>query len=413
MALSELKKAADARFEAVGFPTGRDEAWCFTSPRAIAKTHFAEPTPVSLSADQRAMLSDLALDDVVARIVFVDGRVDGQLSQIDAIADVEGLELVSIEDVATLGEIADLERDGFTALNTARFAGGAALRVANKADVGLVELLFVGTERELPAASHPRVHIALGRHSRVSVLERYVSLEGANGLTNVVTEVDLGEGATLSHTVLQEAAPTSFHVSSLSVRQGRDSQLRSFVFQMGAQLGRAEVHVELAEPGASCELDGLYVGKGKQKLDCYTVIDHVAPRCSSRETYKGIMSGKASGAFQGRVLIREGAAGSATEQMTRSLMLNEGAQAHSRPQLEIDNDDVTARHGSTIGQLDPLQVHYLRTRGIDKETAEHLLTWAFAREVVEMVRVPQVKALVASHIASELGAEMALADEDS
>ena len=133
-------------------------------------------------------------------------------------------------------------------------------------------------------------------------------------------------------------------------------------------------------------LDGLFVGRDSQSLDHYTVIDHRVPHCTSHELYKGVLTGHATGSFLGRVLMAEGAVKSATDQLCRALLLSLDAKANIKPQLEIDNDDVSASHGAAIGHLDQDAMFYLQARGISSEVARSLLIEGFTREV--LTRLP-------------------------
>jgi Fe-S cluster assembly protein SufD len=149
-------------------------------------------------------------------------------------------------------------------------------------------------------------------------------------------------------------------------------------------------------------LNGLFVGSGTQHLDTHTRIDHAKPHCSSRELYKGILDGKSRGVFHGTILVRKDAQKTDAMQTNKNLLLSREALVDSTPALEIFADDVKCKHGSTIGQLDPAALFYLRSRGIGEEDARSLLTWAFAEDVARRIRVPEVRAGVEAALGLKL-----------
>jgi len=161
-----------------------------------------------------------------------------------------------------------------------------------------------------------------------------------------------------------------------------NASVRSTVLSIGAKTARNAIHVHFDEPGAEVWLDGMFVGRGSQSLDHYTVLEHRVPHCTSHELYKGILTDQAIGSFVGRVLMNEGAIHSATDQLCRALLLSDDAKANVKPQLEIDNDDVTASHGAAIGHLDQDALFYLQARGIAAADARRLLIDGFTREVL-------------------------------
>ena len=154
--------------------------------------------------------------------------------------------------------------------------------------------------------------------------------------------------------------------------------------------------------GGECLLNGLFMVDGARLTDTHSRVDHAHPHCSSRELYKGILDGSSRGVFNGLVQVRPGAQKTDAVQMNRNLLLSREALVHSVPQLEILADDVKCRHGSTTGQLDPLAIFYLRSRGIGETEARSLLTYAFASDLVHGVSVDPLREAVLDHLQSHL-----------
>ncbi len=399
--LVERRAVGQQRWLAAGLPTGRLESWKHTSLRPMTRAMdgvvprdvvpgdvvpSGETTDAAMPATQ---LDVTPLEGTVGTLVLINGRLNLALSVVP-----EGLSVVdlSLSTPDTVGTIAPIDRleDALSARNLADFDRGVALLLdANVVIAGPVELRYLhdGAAR----ATESRSLIQLAHHAELSLVERHLSPDGGVHLCNHVVEVDLAAGATLRHTQVQHQSEAAFHLAKVAVRQARDSRYEAQVAQFGAAIGRSDIEVFLAEPGASCQLDGFYHGHGAQHLDNHSAIHHLAGNTTSGEHYKGVLDDSATGIFRGNVLIYPNASGCATVQLNRNLLLSDRATVHTKPQLEIDNDDVTASHGATVGQLDDDALFYLRSRGIPTEEARRLLIFAFAGEIVAKVTLPALQ----------------------
>jgi Fe-S cluster assembly protein SufD len=239
--------------------------------------------------------------------------------------------------------------------------------------------------------THPRVVVIAEAGSEITVVQDHVSVGAAAGFTNAVTEVHVGAGARVRFVLLQREDDAHLHVSNLQVRQDRDSLFSAHTLSLGGRLVRNDAGVLLADRGAECRLDGLFVGGGDAVIDNHTEVDHAHPRCDSHELYKGVLGGSARGVFRGRVIVRPDAQKTNATQSNRNLLLGAKAEIDTKPQLEIYADDVKCSHGSTIGRLDETALFYLRSRGIGEERARDLLTRAFALEVLERLPTPALR----------------------
>ena len=281
--------------------------------------------------------------------------------------------------------------DAFSALNEAFWADGAFLHVP--AGVSLeepIQLLFVATASG-GRADHPRSLIVLEAESRAVLVESYVALADEAYLTNVSTEIALGPGAVLDHHRVVLEGRQGFHVGRTRVRQGADSRFASCAVTLGGRLVRNDVDARLDAEGAECTLNGLFVVGGVQHVDTHTVVDHAQPRTTSRQLYKGVLDGRARGVFNGRVVVRPRANGTDAHQTNKNLILSDGVEVDSKPQLEIFADDVKCSHGAADGQLAEDAIFYLESRGLDEVAARSLLTHGFANEVLGRIRVEPVR----------------------
>jgi Fe-S cluster assembly protein SufD len=285
----------------------------------------------------------------------------------------------------------------FATLNTAFFLDGAMVKVEPKTQVERpLHVLFVTTPGGGPRATASRLLIVAGAGSRVRLVEEHAGVGDGEGFACAVTEIAVLEDARVEHVRLQNEGPGAVHIGTVSARVGRHGRYVSRAISLGARLARIEIDVTLEGEGAECELDGLYVASDRQHVDHHTRIDHVSPHTTSRELYKGVLGGKATGVFNGRVVVREGASKTEAVQANHNLLLSDHALVNTNPELEILTDDVVARHGATIGQLDPEQMFYLRSRGIATPEARTILIDGFAGEIIQRVRMtPLVERLAA------------------
>jgi Fe-S cluster assembly protein SufD len=209
--------------------------------------------------------------------------------------------------------------------------------------------------------------------------------------TSSVTEIVAADGAILDHCKVQQEGPGAFHFANTHVHQGRASNFASTFVGLGGQWVRNEVRATLDAEGGECTLNGLYRASGKQHVDNHTVIDHAKPHCASHELYKGILDDKAHGVFNGKIFVRQDAQKTDAKQTNKTLLLSDDATINTKPQLEIYADDVKCTHGATVGQLDAEALFYLQTRGIGKDEARSLLTFAFANDVLGRIKVEPLR----------------------
>lgn len=396
--LRAVRQAAWERFQATGFPNTREEDWRFTNVAAIARAAFR---PAPEGAPGRVTGPDIASltfgESAGHRVVFVDGRHAPELS---SAGQAEGVEVKSLREVVEreprkLQELFERSESGaFRALNTALFSDGAFVQVAAGAAVAApLYVVFYSTGGGAePTVSYPRLVVAAARGSQITLVESYLGPEGARYLTNAVTHVLAEDDAVVDHYKVQRESTSAYHVGGMTVRQGRSSNFSSHSIALGAALARNDVDQVFLAEGGECALNGLFMATGTQHLDTHTRIDHAHPHCTSRELYKGVLDGRARGVFVGRVLVRPGASKTDAQQTNKNLLLSREALVDSLPQLEILTDDVKCKHGSTTGQLDPLALFYLRSRGISEAAARSLLVYAFASDLVGRVKVKELRA---------------------
>jgi Fe-S cluster assembly protein SufD len=227
--------------------------------------------------------------------------------------------------------------------------------------------------------------------SEAAVIESYACLFDGCYFTNALTEIAVMEDAQVDHYKLQEESTKAFHVATLQVHQDRDSRFASHSISFGGGLARNDINVVLDAEGAACRLNGLFMVGGRQHVDFHTRIEHAKARGTSEEVYRGILDGRARGVFNGRVKVYPDAQKTDARQSNDNLLLSRDAEIDTKPELEIYADDVKCSHGATVGQLDEQTLFYMRSRGIGENQARGLLTYGFAREILERVSLAPLR----------------------
>ena len=387
--LERIRLEALEHAEVLNFPSAKHDDWRFTdlSPLYLHGFHavdsFARLTP----SDIEKFLIPGAI-----RLVFVDGCYAPELSDLTQAG--TGVTVASLAErlgdrlvEANFGRHAPCKQDAFVALNTNFFEDGAWVHVAKEAAVP-IHLLHVATKRETPSAIYPRCMVVMEPSSRAILIEDYVGLDDGIYFSNAVTEVVLKEHAQLQHVRVQREEKNAFHVGHCSVVSGRDSIYAAISVALGARLSRHSVHVIQQGEGAEIHLDGLALIAGRQIADTHTLVDHSVPRGKSVQLHKCIADGSAHAIFSGKIMVHAGAVGTDSVQSSRNLLLSDKARIDTQPQLEIFNDDVSCKHGATIGQIDLDALFFLKSRGFTEERARNLLTHAFAAEIIDKIPVP-------------------------
>jgi Fe-S cluster assembly protein SufD len=403
--LAQGREQALERFLARGFPTTADEAWRKTSVAAVARRRFERPQPGRAVPEERLRQLDFGGAFTGWELVFVDGRYRPELSSAAA---TDGVHIRSLRDLLAadaegLRPWLALRRDDegpFEVLNAAFVEDGALLEVEPGATPSApIHIIYFSTgEGGRPTASHPRTLIRLGRASQATVVETYGGAEGGEYLTNAVTEAWLGDGAVLDHYKLERESDHAFHLATLRVHQDARSSFTDHSLCVGGALARNDIVARLEGEGGECSLRGLFMTGDGQHHDTHSVIDHAVAHCTSRELYKGILTGAARGVFHGRIVVRPDAQKTDAHQVNRNLLLSREALVDSTPQLEIFADDVKCKHGSTTGQLDEAALFYLRSRGIAEQAARRLLTYAFASDVVGALKVQPIRVALEAYL---------------
>lgn len=395
--LVDLHRRGIERFEASGFPTRRQEAWRKTDLTAVTNEHFVRPEgpgPVDSALSEQAS----ALGDS-HRVVLVDGYLDRRLSHVGELP--AGVTVAPFSEYAqqapkrltdSLGALAEDDSHPFVALNTAFFDEGVFIHAAENAvlerPVVVVHITSAQTDRH---GVYGRVLVAAETGAELNVAEHFLGDAAPLALECPVTEIDAGANAHIDYYRLQESGAATFHLGAVHASAARDASVSVQSFTAGARLSRVDIYADLEAPGADVNLNGLYVTQGRQFSDHHTWLRHNSEHGTSRQLFKGVLRGRSETVFDGLVRVAKGAQKTDAQQQNRNLLLDRMALAHSNPRLEIYADDVKCAHGSTVGELDEDAMFYLRSRGVGPADAQAMLTFAFASEMLEPIRLTAVR----------------------
>ncbi len=403
--LQEIRREGAKRFAEIGLPHHRQEAWRFTNISPIAKAGLRPALDQPGRAVQSAEVAPLLYCPSWPRIVFVDGVYAPGLTSIKKIA--AGVRFGSLAEAIAAGEGTLQEHlgkhaaatSGYVAMNSALLHDGAYLHVPD--GVALeepVHILHIATGAK-EAAAHARNLVVLGRSASAAVVESYIGLTpDAAYLTNVVSEFVLGDNSTLHRHKIVEEGARGHHLESAAVVQGRDSTLGAFAITLAGAIVRNELNLLLAGENAKAELKGLYLNDGDRLIDNHLNVTHAACHCYSRMGYKGVLDGRSTAVFTGKVHVLPGAQKTDSNQLNNNLLLSGDATIDTKPQLEIFADDVKCTHGATIGGFPREHIFYFQSRGMTAAMANAILTYGFASEVVHAITVPELRARLAKYV---------------
>ena len=387
-ATDPARQDAYGAFSAAGLPHRRIEAWHYTDLRSLMRDVLppAPPPDAATVARARAYLASLS-DAVAMRIVLLDGHLMSDLSA--GAGHPAGVSVRSALDAGSpsdaLAAAASLgQAESVVSLNAAFLQGGATIVVAaGTRHAAPIEILSLVSGRA-PSAVYSRSSVEVGRNASVSIVERHAALEPVRSQGNHVLVMALADDAEVRHAArIDGLGAEALHIGSMLVRVGAQANFTSTTLIATRGTTRRQAYLDFAGPHAKAHFNGASLLDGRAHADTTLVVTHTAPHCESRELYKHVLDGEATGVYQGKVVVRPGAQKTDGKMLSKAVFLAEGATMHNKPELEIFADDVVCGHGATVGALDEDQLFYLRARGIPRAEAEAMLLEAFAEEALD------------------------------
>ena len=406
--LSALREQAMELFLRLGLPSMHDESWRYTNLRKLsAQSYVDAPRAPSGTLQPTAQLGLLGEDERAATLLMVNGcpvlpqRMD---------LSINGIDINSLEEIArtdkklvshVLEPLAENDIGRWRLLNTALFVDGLYLKINTRVETPLV-ILHVATADHPGTVAYPRVIIDASPGSSATIIEHHVQQGSDTPLCNSSSLIKLERDASIEHYRVFATDQRTTHLDSLEIRQRQGSRCRQFTIALGGGLTRCSLEAELTEPGAELDSYSLLVGHEERHVDCVNVVRHGAKHTTSRQTARALASGNSRVIINSKVVVDAGASKADSQQSLRGLLLSPTAEIDSRPQLEIHTDEVKCAHGATTGRLDPNMLFYMLSRGLDRDTAQSLLIYAFLADVLTGMSVHSARNAIENALIPQL-----------
>lgn len=404
-----IRTEAIKQFETIGFPSKKDEAWKYTSLNKVLKKDYCIFPKTEQTVEYKQIQPYFIHDIDSYKIIFIDGIYASHLSQTTH----DGIDVCLMSAALTQPKYKPIIEnyfnkiaitDGVTSLNTAFSKEGAYIHISkNKLVERPIQIIHFSTGNENALFLQPRNLVVVDENAHVQIIERHQSLTDNSTLTNCVTEIFANKRAIIDYYKVQNDKDNASLIDNTFINQETESHVSVHTFSFGGQLTRNNLNFYQNGEHIDSTLKGITIIGNKQHVDHNTLVHHIEPNCESHQDYKGIFGDSAIGVFNGKVVVEKEAQKTNAFQANNNLLVNDKATINTKPQLEIFADDVKCSHGCTIGQLDENAMFYLRARGIPKKEAKALLMYAFANNVLESVKIPELKKRINKLIAQKLG----------
>ena len=407
--IHDLRSEAIKNFEENGFPTKREEAWKYTSLNSVLKHDYSVFPKRETALEYNAIKKYFIHDIDSYKIVFIDGKYSSHLSETTH----EGMDICLMSAALAKPKYRILienyfnkiaTKDSLSSLNTAFSSEGAYIHIPkNKLVEKPVQILHFSTGNEAALMLQPRNLIVVDENSHIQIIERHQSLTDNPVLTNSVTEIFANKRAIVDYYKVQNDNENASLIDNTFINQKQESIASVHTFSFGGKLTRNNLNFFQMGQRIDSTLKGVTIIGNKQHVDHSTLVHHMEPNCESHQDYKGIFGDRATGVFNGKVIVNKEAQKTNAYQSNNNILISDRASINTKPQLEIFADDVKCSHGCTIGQLDESAMFYMRTRGIPEKEAKGLLMYAFSNTVLNSVKIPEIKQRITKIIANKLG----------
>lgn len=411
--LHDIRTSAIKNFENKGFPTKKEEAWKYTSLNSILKNDFSVFPKIENEIEFKDVKKYFIHEIDTYKVIFVDGIFSSFLSSTTH----DGLDVCLMSSALTkpkyklaideyFNKIASKD-ESLTTLNTAFASEGAYINIPKSKVVEKpIEIIYFSTGKENALLVQPRNLVIVGENAHVQIMERHQSLNENPVLTNSVTEIFAQKRAVVDYYKIQNDLQSANLIDNTYIAQKEQSHASVHTFSFGGNITRNNLNFYHQGEHIDSTLKGITIIGDKQHVDHYTLVQHATPNCESHQNYKNILTDSATGVFNGKIFVEKEAQKTNAFQQNNNILLSDKATINAKPQLEIFADDVKCSHGCTIGQLDESAMFYMQQRGIPKKEAKALLMYAFSNEVIESIKIPELKQRITKIIATKLGVNL-------
>lgn len=385
-------------FNALGLPGLKHEEWKYTKIKTLFRDDlvYSSETP----SIKKSVLQAFSLPgtEKANHIYFVNGIFQDALTSLaDSMLVIESLETASENENKSfvekhLGCSQPYHQDGINALNAAFANGGVFIKV-KKGTISNQPIVIhhISECQSGLRFSQPRILVSIEESAEATLIETYHKIGNHESLTNEVNEICVEKDARFRYIKLQNEGKDSNHTGTTQIQQLGKSFTHAVTITLDGGVVRNNLNMIMKAEYGESHLYGLYLLNGETQADNHTIVDNALPNCYSNELYKGIMEGKSSGTFNGKIFVRKDAQKTNAYQSNKNILIGEQSSANTKPQLEIFADDVKCSHGCTIGKLDEDALFYLRARGISEKNAQAMLLHAFALDILQQVEIEGLK----------------------
>lgn len=389
-AMQNQRKEAFNKFLQIGYPSKRHENWRFTNLAALTKTEYRFTNGETNKIDDN-IISKYSIDNSY-RIVLINGEFNSELSALDGITENITIKNASEYFSDINNKSTKIDTNPFILLNKAFASGGFYIEInSNYIEDKPLHILNIISDEKDNIQQHHQNLIKIGKNSQISIIEENVNTNQKELFKNTVYNIQVAENSILSHILLQQNHTKSKELKHIFVEQRDNSTYNTQMINIGGDLIRNDVNVQINGENCDTDISGLSLLSGKDHVENYTVVSHNKPNSNSRQLFKYILDESAEGVFNGLVTVQPDAQKTDSQQTNKNILLSKKALMNSNPQLEIYADDVKCAHGSATGELDEDAIFYLRSRGIDLLAAKSLLIEGFAKEVTDKIKIESVK----------------------
>lgn len=404
--LAPVHKSGQAVWRGSLWPGRKTESWRYTKLKALETGNYLAQVGTLEGVEPAALARLYQIEGLSGeRLVFINGCFCAALSSFDAKtltmtpfsqANAEQKDVI----LAHMGSVIDTEQHLFAALNNQLVSEGALIHLrAGQAHAEPLHVVNIATPRESNFNAQPRLLVVAQEQSEASIIEHFVSTdEPQNGFVNNITELYLARSARVNHYRLNQEHGSMLHIGAVHAKLSERASLDSFYMATGGELKRLDVVVDYFGEHAESRINGVYLPVGNQQVDFHTCLEHRVARCTSSETFRGIISDNAKAVFNGRIHIHRDAQKTEARLNNKNLLTSDRAEVNTKPELEIYADDVQCAHGATVAELDAGSLYYLRARGIALQDAKVMLSFGFINELFNTI---QLKPL-ADHLRPQL-----------
>ena len=379
-----------SKLKQIGLPTHRkgNEEWKYTNLNKFTSINYILPVVETENSNPKSQeLSPKGFDV----INIINGKLSKQNNINNSNINIKSssINTLTTKELNKFNSLLSDKNEEMAILNSALCTDYIFINITGD-NVKLLINFINSNNSENFILNNPKVFINIDSKSQLELIENHYGNKNSQYTSNNVLEIKINKQSDLKHYRLLEESENSIHTNTTRVYIDEKSKFKSFAFSKGAQMARYDLKVSMPHEHSEIELNGLYYTSGKEHLDNYINLDHIAPHCISRINYKGILDGESHAIFGGTVLVREGAIKTDSLQSDKNLVLSPKAEIDSKPSLFIYVDDILAGHGATAGNIDEKTVYYMRSRGLDLETASKMLISGFAMEIIDKVNINEL-----------------------